>query len=61
MSKTSSPKWTADLLGRPTCLCDSKMDLARIEPHPTIRRAEIRVYECPQCGHTLTQTFGDES
>jgi ribosomal protein S27E len=37
------------------------MDLGRIEPHPTIRHAEIRTYQCKECGDTLIQTFGGES
>jgi hypothetical protein len=54
-------RWTSDFLGRPTCLCGARMDLGRIEPHPTIRHAEIRAYECKECGDTLIQTFGGES
>jgi hypothetical protein len=50
-----------DLLGTPTCLCEAKMDLVRVEPHPTIKHAEIRAYECPRCGRALAQTFGDDS
>jgi hypothetical protein len=53
-------RWTMDLLGRPTCLCGAKMELARIEPHPIIRNAEIRVYECRECNDTLIKTFGGE-
>jgi ribosomal protein S27E len=37
------------------------MDLGRIEPHPTIRHAEIRTYQCKECGDSLIQTFGGES
>jgi hypothetical protein len=56
----TAERWTTDLLGRPPCLCGATMDLARTEPHPTVGRAEIRVYECNRCNHTLTQTFGDD-
>jgi hypothetical protein len=56
----TAERWITDLLGRPICLCGGKMDLARIEPHSTIRHAEIRKYECSRCNHTLIQTFGDD-
>jgi hypothetical protein len=56
----TNAQWTTDLLGRPVCLCGAMMDLARIEPHPTIRHAEIRTYECNECGDTLIQTFGED-
>ena len=36
------------------------MNRARIESHPTLPRADIRTYECGECGDTLIQTFGDE-
>jgi hypothetical protein len=36
------------------------MRLARIEPHPTVPQADTRTFECSACGHTLTQTFGDD-
>ena len=56
----TAKQWTTDLLGRPSCLCGTTMDLARIEPHPALPQAEIWVYECNRCNHTLSQTFGDD-
>ena len=56
----TTERYTTDLLDRPVCLCGAKMNLARIEPHPTLARADIRTYECRECGDTLIQTFGDE-
>jgi len=52
-------EWITDLLGNQTCLCGATMDIARVEPHPTIQKAEIWTYECQKCSHTLTKTFGD--
>jgi hypothetical protein len=37
------------------------MELARIEPHPTMQHAEIRTYECKECGDTLIQTLSGET
>lgn len=54
-------RWTTELLGRPICLCGAKMELARIEPHPTVGRVEIRTYKCKECGDTLIQTFAGET
>ena len=54
----TSERWTTDLFGRPLCVCGgATMDLAQIEPHPTIQHAEIRTYECMECGQTLVQKF----
>jgi hypothetical protein len=39
-------------------LCGAKMDLARMEPHPTSPHAEIRTFECRECNDTRIQTFG---
>jgi len=54
----AAERWTTDLLGRPICLCGAKMELARMEPHPTSPHAEIRTYECRECNDTRIQTFG---
>ena len=54
-------RWTpTDLLATPTCLCGARMDLARIEPHPTIGHAELRAYECRECNHALVKILGDD-
>ena len=57
---TTDERWTTDLFGRPLCLCGATMDLAQIEPHPTIQHLEIRTYECMECGQTLVRTFEDD-
>jgi hypothetical protein len=36
------------------------MELVRMDPHPSIRQAELRTYQCQQCTETLVQTFGDD-
>jgi hypothetical protein len=45
-------------LDQPSCLCGTTMDVAKIEPHPRIKHAEVWTFECRACGHTLRQTFG---
>ena len=60
MAATAERWTTTDLLGRPTCSCGARMNLTRMEPHPTILHAEIRTYECEQCNDTLVKTFGDD-
>ena len=47
-------------LNEPVCLCGVAMTLRRIEPHPTVQHADVRTFQCQECGHTLTQTFGDD-
>jgi hypothetical protein len=56
----TAERWTTELLGRPTCLCGERMKLARIAPHLSIPHAELRTYECAECGHTLVKAFGDD-
>ena len=58
----NAERWTTDLLGRPTpnCTCGARMNLARIVPHLIIPHAELRTYECAECGDTLAKTFRDD-
>jgi predicted SprT family Zn-dependent metalloprotease len=56
----TAENWMEDLLGAPACSCGATMDLVRMDPHPSIRQAELRTYQCQQCTETLVQTFGDD-
>jgi len=50
MSSVTIPKVQRDPFLLPICDCDGPMNLASLEPHPTLSDHELKTFKCRTCG-----------